>query len=77
MIHDDRSVVPKNFAQDNQLNEVAQAFARLFHLTGDGIDGGAIAAVQFAADGIGEQFPGETAGEGFVLRDNQLPELGV
>ena len=70
-------VLQEALASDDGLDEISEALVGAGHFLADPVDARAIAAVQFAADGIGEQFPGETAGEGFVLRDNQLPELGI
>ena len=70
-------VPPKTFACDDGLNEITEALVGAGHFLADLVDARAIAAVQLATDGVGEKFLGQATGEGFVLRDNQLPELGV
>ena len=59
------------------MNKIPKAFAGTGHFLADLVDGRAVATVQLAADGIGQKFLGQAASEGFVLGDNQLPELGV
>ena len=73
----DSLVLQEALAGDDGLDEVSEAFILAGHFLADLVDARAVAAVEFAADGVGEQLLGETAGEGFVLRGNQLPELGV
>jgi hypothetical protein len=49
------------------LDEIPEALVVAGHFLADPVDARVVAAVQFAADGIGEQFLGQTAGEGFAL----------
>ena len=65
----DSLVVQEALASDDGLDEIPQALLGAGHFLGDPVDARTIAAVQFTADGVGEQFLRETAGEGYVLRD--------
>ena len=68
-------VPPKTLAGDDGLDEIPEAFILLGHFLADLVDARAVAAVQLAADGVGQELLGQATGKGFVLRDNQLPKL--
>ena len=59
----------ERLAQGNQTDEVTEAAFVAVELGENLIDRGAVADFQFAADGIGEQFFGEAAGELLVPFD--------
>ena len=57
------------------MDEVAEAVAVFGEGGGDFVDLATVEGLEAAAGGVGEHFLGETADEGILLRDNQLPEL--
>ena len=57
------------------MNEIPKPFAITRHRLADAVDGGSVATVKLATDGIGQELLGQATGKGFVLRDNQLPKL--
>ena len=64
-------------AGDDGLNEIAYSFFGASHFLADTVDGGAVVAVEFAADGVGEEFFGKAAGEGFFPGGDELAKLRV
>jgi hypothetical protein len=63
------SLVPqKAIAGDDCLDEIQEAFILAGQFLADLVDARAVAAVQLAADGVGEKFLGETEGEGVENR---------
>ena len=73
----DSLVLEEALARDDGLDEIPESLVVAGHFLADLVDARAVAAVEFAADGVGEQLLGQAAGEDIVLRANQLSELGI
>ena len=61
--------------QHDQLNKIPKAFFGTGHCRIDLVDTRAVATIELATDGVGQELFGQAAGEVFILGDNQVPEL--
>ena len=61
--------------QHDQMNKIPKAFFGTGHCRIDLVDTRAVATIELATDGVGQELFGQATGEGFFPCNNKLPEL--